>query len=112
MAIHYSRAADIVLQIADHDVVPITSAMCMELVQRIEAPSADSLDRTPSYGIRARRTRWFPAPRTRVRDLPEETLVFLLGTALRDGSALNAAWNLFSQTPRDGLACSDLRLCQ
>ena len=66
-----------------------------------------------SSEIPANRTCWFPAPSsTRSRDLPEETLVFLLGSRYCETDLLSeAAWQLFCQHAA-GMAAraGDLRL--
>ena len=59
------------------------------------------------------RTRWFlPPSSTPVKDLPEETLVFLLGSRYCETDLLSdIAWQLFGQSPRRMAArAGDLRL--
>jgi transglutaminase-like putative cysteine protease len=104
--VHYSRASDIV--IPDHlttdPFVPIASYRDMygNWCSRIVAPagrlrlSANALVRDtgePDVLVPG-------AQQHEIRDLPEEALIFLLGSRYCETDLLsNAAWNLFSQTP-------------
>jgi len=104
--IHYSRAADIVTpdRLTTDPFVPITSHRDVygNWCSRIEAPigrirlSTNAVIRdsgAPDALVPG-------AQQHEVRDLPEETLVFLLGSRYCETDLLsNAAWNLFSQTP-------------
>ncbi len=103
--IHHSRAADIVIpdRLTTNPFVPITSHRDVygNWCSRIVAPigrirlSANAVIRdsgAPDAVIAA-------AQQHEVRDLPEETLVFLLGSRYCETDLLSeAAWKLFSQT--------------
>ncbi len=104
--IHYSRASDIVIpdRLTTDPFVPITSYRDMygNWCSRIVAPagrirlSANALVRDtgePDVLVPG-------AQQHEIRDLPEEALIFLLGSRYCETDLLsNAAWNLFSQTP-------------
>jgi transglutaminase-like putative cysteine protease len=104
--IHYSRASDIVTpdRLTTDPYVPVTSHRDIygNWCSRIVAPvgqirlSANAVIRdsgAPDVLVPG-------AQQHEVRDLPEETLVFLLGSRYCETDLLSdAAWNLFSQTP-------------
>ncbi len=105
--IHYSRAADIVVadRLTTDPFVPITSHRDPfgNWCTRIVAPVGRI--RLSGYGVV--RDTGQPdflagfAQQHQVKDLPEETLVFLLGSRYCETDLLSeAAWNLFSQTAR------------
>lgn len=104
--IHYSRVSDIV--IPDHlttdPLVPVTSHRdafgnwCSRIVApagRIRLSSTAVIADTGKEEAQVAR-----AEQHEVRDLPEETLVFLLGSRYCETDLLSeAAWTLFAQTP-------------
>jgi transglutaminase-like putative cysteine protease len=104
--IHYSRVSEIV--IPDHlttdPLVPVTSHRDVfgNWCSRIVAPVGRI--RLSSSAVITDRGKPDPpvagAEQHEVRDLPEETLVFLLGSRYCDTDLLSeAAWTLFAQTP-------------
>jgi transglutaminase-like putative cysteine protease len=103
--IHYSRASDIVVpdQLTTDPAVPITSHRDVygNWCSRIVAPSG-RIRLSASAVLRDTGEPDAPVHRAEqheVRDLPEETLVFLLGSRYCETDLLsNAAWNLFSRT--------------
>jgi transglutaminase-like putative cysteine protease len=104
--IHYSRAHDIITpdQLTTNPFVPITSHRDLygNWCSRIVAP-AGRIQLTASALVRdtGQPDAVVPgAQQHEVRDLPEEALVFLLGSRYCETDLLsNAAWNLFSHTP-------------
>jgi transglutaminase-like putative cysteine protease len=104
--IHYSRAADIVTpdRLTTDPFVPVTSHRdgFGNWCSRIVAPSG-RIQLSSNAVIRDSGNPDALAPwaqQHEVRDLPEETLVFLLGSRYCETDLLSdAAWNLFSQTP-------------
>jgi transglutaminase-like putative cysteine protease len=104
--IHYSRAADILIpdRLTTDPFVPITSHRdvygnwCSRIVApmgriRLNANAVIRDSGEPDAVLSSARQH-------EVRDLPEETLVFLLGSRYCETDLLSeAAWNLFSQTP-------------
>jgi transglutaminase-like putative cysteine protease len=104
--IHYSRAADIVIpdRLTTDPLAPVTSHRDVygNWCSRIVAPmgrirlSANAVIRDggePDAVVPGARQH-------EVRDLPEETLAFLLGSRYCETDLLSeAAWSLFSQTP-------------
>ncbi len=117
--IHYSRASDIIIPdfVTTSPAVPIGGYRdgfgnwCTRLVA--PAGSASSSRPTPSSAIPANPTKRLPnAIQHAVQDLPEETLVFLLGSRYCDTDLLSqTAWNMFGQSPlaRLGPRASHLR---
>ena len=103
--VHYSRAADIVIpdHLATDPLVPITSHRDIygNWCSRIVAP-AGRMRLTTSAVLRDTGEADVVVPGAQqheVRDLPEETLVFLLGSRYCETDLLsNVAWNLFSHT--------------
>ncbi|HEY1756400.1 MAG TPA: transglutaminase family protein [Bryobacteraceae bacterium] len=104
--IHYSRASDII--VPDHltasPFVPITSHRDVygNWCSRIVAP-AGRIRLTASAVLRdsgVADPQVYGARQHELLDLPEEALVFLLGSRYCETDLLsNVAWNLFSQTP-------------
>jgi transglutaminase-like putative cysteine protease len=104
--VHYSRASDIV--VPDHlttsPLVPITSHRdvygnwCSRIVApagRIRLSSSAILRDTGQHDAQV-----YSARQHELIDLPEEALVFLLGSRYCETDLLSdAAWNLFSHTP-------------
>ncbi len=104
--IHYSRAGDIVTpdRLSTDPWVPVTSHRDVygNWCSRIVAPPG-RIQLTSSAVIRDAGALDVLVPGAQqheVGDLPEETLVFLLGSRYCETDLLSdAAWNLFSQTP-------------
>jgi transglutaminase-like putative cysteine protease len=104
--IHYSRASDIVTpdRLTTDPFVPVTSHRDIygNWCSRIVAPIG-RIRLTSNAVIRDSGSPDALAPgahQHEVRDLPEETLVFLLGSRYCETDLLSdAAWNLFSQGP-------------
>jgi transglutaminase-like putative cysteine protease len=103
--IHYSRASDIIIpdRLITEPSVPVTSHRDLygNWCSRIVAPSGRLL-LTSNAVIQDSGEPEVPVPHAwqhEVRDLPEETLVFLLGSRYCETDLLSdAAWNLFSHT--------------
>jgi len=103
--IHYSRAQDIVVpdRLTTDPFVPVTSHRDVfgNWCSRIVAP-AGRIRLSASAVVRDSGEPDALAPSARhheVKDLPEDTLVFLLGSRYCETDLLsNAAWGLFSQT--------------
>ena len=105
--VHYSRASDIV--VPDHLItdpsVPVTAHRDVfgNWCTRIVAP-AGRIRLSANAVVRdtGEPDAWLPRARSsmRCRDLPEETLVFLLGSRYCETDLLSeAAWRLFGHTP-------------
>ena len=104
--VHYSRAQDIV--VPDHlttdPLVPVTAHRDVfgNWCSRIVAP-AGQIRLSANAVVRDTGGPDVVAPgaeQHQVKDLPEETLVFLLGSRYCETDLLSqAAWNLFSHTP-------------
>ena len=104
--IHYSRAADIVIPdlLTTDPPLPITAHRDVygNWCSRIVAPSGRTrLSATAVIRDTGEADALVPgAQQHEVADLPEETLVFLIGSRYCETDLLSqAAWNLFSQTP-------------
>jgi transglutaminase-like putative cysteine protease len=104
--IHYSRASDILVpdRLTTDPMVPVTSHRDLygNWCSRIVAP-AGQIRLTSNAVVSDTGEPDVLAPdamQHEVTDLPEEALVFLLGSRYCETDLLsNAAWNLFSQTP-------------
>ncbi len=104
--IHYSRASDILVpdRLSTDPLVPLTSHRdvygnwCSRIVApagRIKLTANAVVSDTGEPDVLSP-----DAMQHEVTDLPEETLVFLLGSRYCETDLLsNAAWNLFSRTP-------------
>jgi transglutaminase-like putative cysteine protease len=104
--VHYSRAGDIVVpdQLHTDPFVPVTAHRDQfgNWCSRIEAPEGrirlSSTAVVRDSGERDVQVPW--AQQHEVKDLPEETLVFLLGSRYCETDLLSeAAWKLFGQAP-------------
>jgi transglutaminase-like putative cysteine protease len=104
--VHFSRAADILVpdRLTTDPFVPVTAHRDVfgNWCSRIVAPMG-LLRLSSNVVIQDSGQPEVPAPwaqQHQVRDLPEETLVFLLGSRYCETDLLSdAAWSLFSQTP-------------
>jgi transglutaminase-like putative cysteine protease len=104
--IHYSRAGDIIVadQLTTDPLVPVTAHRDVygNWCSRIVAP-VGRIRLTTNAGVRDTGQPDPQDPGARqheVRDLPEDTLAFLLGSRYCETDLLSdAAWQLFSQTP-------------
>ncbi len=107
--VHYSHAADIVVpdRLTTDPPVPITAHRDIygNWCSRIVAPAGRiRLSANAIVNVTGELDAVVPsAPQHDVRDLPEDTLVFLLGSRYCETDLLSqVAWNLFSTPLRDG----------